>query len=375
MPTYNIPTATVRVVLRTFFLVVIATTSLVADHVLAKLSKIRVFRREGIPVPDALGTPGNLGLLTTALKLRAFPRGRFGFALTAFIFLLNKGADLSTAYFVVSRDVPSRCSFDRGLVVDDNYPDTFSDWNGTPFAVLQTAQRTALNNGCKYGVYKKVNSVVNFCPDDNDTLGTWTCSYVTNNLTYSSGTKNSTIVGDLVSRGLLDEHWQFSSSYRVGTGQFNHMAAWSTNATQDPAGSPWAVRAVIQTDYELGAEMQFDALECAVDAPGAKNTLSSMSSIYNINTWGLVMQGSMYNGADTPAVSNVPDQLAMLLNTMVMVSGGNNNLNSAPAADDDQTQGCLSTGASRRCPRRRHPGGLEALPCRVPPWPQCHRSV
>ena len=190
-----------------------------------------------------------------------------------------------------------------------------------------------------------MNSAVNFCPDDSDTLGTWTCSYVTNNLTYSSETKNSTVVGDLVSRGLLDEHWQFSSSYRVGTSQFNHMAAWSTNATQDPAGSPWAVRAVIQTDYELGAEMQFDALECTVDAPGAKNTLSSMSSIYNINTWGLVMQGSMYNGADTPAVTNVPDQLAMLLNTMVMVSGGNNNLNSAPAADDDQTQGCLSTVA------------------------------
>ncbi len=241
--------------------------------------------------------------------------------------------------------MPSRCSFGRGLVVDDNSPNTFADWNGTPFTDLQTAQRTALNNGCKYGVYKKVNSAVNFCPDSSDTLGTWTCSYVMNNITYSSGTKNSTILEDLVSRGFLDQEWQFSSSYRVETGQFNHLTAWSTDATQDPAGSPWTVRAVIQTDYELGAEMQFNALECTVDAPGARNTIISMSSIYDIKNWGLVMQGLMYNGADTPAVSNVPDQLAMLLNTMVMISGGNNNLNSAPAADDDQNQGCLSTVA------------------------------
>ncbi len=60
MPTYNIPTATVRVVLRAFFLLFIATAGFVADHLLAKLSKIRVFRRENIPLPDALGTAGGL---------------------------------------------------------------------------------------------------------------------------------------------------------------------------------------------------------------------------------------------------------------------------------------------------------------------------
>jgi len=53
----------------------------------------------------------------------------------------------------------------------------------------------------------------------------------------------------------------------------------------------------------------------------------------------------MYYGTGTPAVDDPGAELAMLLNTMVMVYGGNNMLLSVPAPDADQTQGCIVMAA------------------------------
>jgi hypothetical protein len=52
-------------------------------------------------------------------------------------------------------------------------------------------------------------------------------------------------------------------------------------------------------------------------------------------------QGPMYYGTGTPVVQDPEQELAMLLNTMVMVYGGNNMLLSVPAPNADQTQGCI----------------------------------
>lgn len=52
-----------------------------------------------------------------------------------------------------------------------------------------------------------------------------------------------------------------------------------------------------------------------------------------------------YYGSLTPAVKYPEKELAMLLNTMVMVYGGNNILLFVPAPDADQTQGCIVMAA------------------------------
>jgi hypothetical protein len=49
----------------------------------------------------------------------------------------------------------------------------------------------------------------------------------------------------------------------------------------------------------------------------------------------------MYYGTGTPVVQDPEQELAILLNTMVMVQGGNNILLSIPAFNADQTQGCI----------------------------------
>jgi hypothetical protein len=54
----------------------------------------------------------------------------------------------------------------------------------------------------------------------------------------------------------------------------------------------------------------------------------------------------MFYGLGTPAVDDPGQELAMLLNTMVMVYGGNNILLSIPDLDVHQTQGCIVMAAN-----------------------------
>jgi hypothetical protein len=56
----------------------------------------------------------------------------------------------------------------------------------------------------------------------------------------------------------------------------------------------------------------------------------------------MAFQGLMYYGTGTPVVVDPEAELAMLLNTMVMIQGGNNILLSVPALGEDQTQGCIA---------------------------------
>jgi hypothetical protein len=78
-----------------------------------------------------------------------------------------------------------------------------------------------------------------------------------------------------------------------------------------------------------------------MNAPPVETIQSQMWSSSALNVWLLAFQGLMYYGSLTPVVEDPGKELAMLLNTMVMVYGGNNILLSVPASDADNTQGCI----------------------------------
>ncbi|KAH7136327.1 hypothetical protein EDB81DRAFT_844386 [Dactylonectria macrodidyma] len=241
-----------------------------------------------------------------------------------------------TNYLVVGQRIHARCPFDLGLVFNDLKPNRFSQWNGRPLSFLQNAQLFAVNNSCEYGIYKQVNSVTSFCPDNTDIIGSW-----------KSGTANVTIVNDLYERGALyDIHFfeQSTTTNLLGS-SFNHLVAWSTSASEDSDGTDWDVLVAVQTNWQRDQPVQMDTLKCTLDAPGARNTRQKMASLYNLRHWVATFQSLMYYGTNTPAVNNVTDELAMLLNTMVMISGGGNYLLAKPLAGGDRTQGCIKVVA------------------------------
>lgn len=340
-----VSTATVRVLLRVYFIVFIAATAWISKIALHMLAKIIVARRRTVSATSAIGSLDGLDLVLTSFRLRRLAGGTVGFSILLLLFLLGKAADVLTAYLVVSKPVKHRCWFGQGLVFNDSVPNVYSQVNGRPVAVLQNAQIFAVNNTCPYGIYKKVNLDPSFCPDDKDIIGSWKCE-TTASLTLPAGTSNVTIINDLVSKKMLHTNWFDEYSGNTGAGSnTNHLVVWSTSAAANSDGSDWGVLAAVQKNWEPDEPVQLEALKCTMNAPGATNTARSMASLYDLKIWAPTFQGLMYWGTNTPAVNNVADQLAMLLNTMVMISGGRNYLLATPGVRQDQTQGCVKPAA------------------------------
>lgn len=116
---------------------------------------------------------------------------------------------------------------------------------------------------------------------------------------------------------------------------------WSSSATSDESDTVWDVRAAVQTNASPWDNTVMLPLSCSMNAPTVENIQSQMWSISALNMWRLAFQGLMYYGTGTPVVQDPEQELAMLLNTMIMVYGGNNILLNSPAVDADQTQGCI----------------------------------
>jgi hypothetical protein len=342
----SITTAEVRVVLRVYFLVVLALAGFFVRRVLHGRNKLRILGGDSILATRALNSLDGLDLLLASLKLRALPSGTFGFSFLLFLFVLGKAADLLTSYLVVNHLIQSRCSFGQGLVFDDGTKLAMPPFNGRPFQVVQNAQLLAVNNSCPYGIYKKLNTDISFCPEKRDILGSWNCNIVNDQTpkSYAAGTNSSDIAEDMIQKGLIYDNGYVEQT-QWSSGFVNHLVIWSTSASLDSDGSLWSVKAAIETTYRAEDDIQLTPLTCSVSASGAEQTVKDMASGTTLKAWAPTFQGLMYNGFNTTAIQDVEDALAILLNTMAMISGGNNYLLSEPEAGQDKTQGCLVKAA------------------------------
>ncbi|KAG4266935.1 hypothetical protein FPRO04_04547 [Fusarium proliferatum] len=216
-------------------------------------------------------------------------------------------------------------------------------FNGRPFQVVQNAQLLAVNNSCPYGIYKKLNTDSSFCPEKRDILGSWNCNIANDQTPQSwpSGTNSSDIARDMNQKGLIYDNGYVEQT-QWSSGFVNHLVIWSTSATLDSDGSLWSVKAAVETTYKSEDDIQLTPLTCSVSASGAEQTIKDMASGTTLKEWVPTFQGLMYNGFNTSAIQDVQDALAILLNTMTMISGGNNYLLAEPGAGQDKTRGCLA---------------------------------
>jgi hypothetical protein len=165
-------------------------------------------------------------------------------------------------------------------------------------------------------------------------------------VTYPAGTSIAEIIlPGFISRGLLYSNVNSWESSRLRD-SYAHLVIWGSSATSNDDDSSWDVRAAIQTNSSPDPaldEVVMLPLFCSMDAPIAETIVSQMNSPEVLFNWVPTFQGLMYYGALTPVVHDPEQELAMLLNTMAMVYGGNNMLLSSPALNADQTQGCIIT--------------------------------
>jgi len=209
--------------------------------------------------------------------------------------------------------------------------------------VVHNSQYFASNNSCPYGIYNKVNRDTNFCPQDQDILGTWLCSNGSP-ITYTAGYPVEEIAADFLNKGLLYTNASLEKS--AFGDYYDHFVMWSSSAESDTSDAVWNVLAAVQTNAWPTDPVVMLPLSCSMNASNAETIQSQMESITALQVWKLSFQGLMFYGSGTPAVDDPGQELAMLLNTMVMVYGGNNILLSIPDLDADQTQGCIVMAAN-----------------------------
>ncbi|RHZ46076.1 uncharacterized protein CDV56_104519 [Aspergillus thermomutatus] len=333
-----------RLVLRVYFLIFVSLIAWLTDRVLQSRAKLQIVRKGSIRVHRTLGWLQGFQLVKSVYDLRQLPGGKLGYTVMVILFALSKVTDLLTTTFVVQVEVKSRCLFGQGLVLNTTGPflTAAPPSNGIPYIVAHNAQYFSLNNTCPVGIYAKVNQDINFCPGTQDILGSWVCS--TNaTRTYSAAYNQQALATDLIQQGLLypspaAEYSGFADGY------YNHLVLWSSSAglTSDNSSDAWNVRAAIQTNASpFDDNVTMLALSCAMDAAPAETIARAMNSTAALANWRATFQGLMYYGTGTPSVSDPERELAILLNTMTMVQGGDNILLSFPALDADQTQGCI----------------------------------
>jgi hypothetical protein len=239
-----------RLVLRVYFIVMIAATAWLAEKCLQSRAKLQVMRTRSVPVYRVLGWIQGFDLLKAVLTLRQLPGGKVGYLAMVLIFALSKLADLITTTLVQQVPFQSRCAFGEGLVLNQTGPALFlyPPVNGAPFIVAHNSQYFSLNNSCLYGIYNKVNRNINFCPEDQDIISTWSC-YSGSTLSYPAGYSLDAIAADFQSQNLL--YSDISDTYTKFGSYYNHFVMWGSSATSDAVGTSWDVRAAVQTMTHL----------------------------------------------------------------------------------------------------------------------------
>jgi hypothetical protein len=125
----------VRLVLRIYFIVVMAVLAWLAEKVLYSRAKLQVVKNRSVPVNRVLGWIQGFDLLKAVWALRQLPGGKLGYLAMVLVFSLSKLADLITTSLVQQVPIQSRCDFVDGLVFNETGPAlfTFPPANGAPY--------------------------------------------------------------------------------------------------------------------------------------------------------------------------------------------------------------------------------------------------
>lgn len=273
MLTRAISSTAVRLLFRVLFTIFFLYLGIVGNHCNKLAIKLRLLCHGKISVPEAAGWLQAPNIIDPIWHMRRIPNIKW-WSLMAVIAVLSKLTDLATQT-VRQALLSGFCNFDSmgtGMVVSTTGFDTFQTppVNGRASFVAANAQLTSINNGCSQGIYKKVNSDPYFCAAESDLLGSWNCSAVGEDITYTYDQYTvDDVQTDLLAKGLLygPNYAGEVTNNKNDAYKWTHLVVWSTS-TPDDSKQAFSVKAAIDMTATETDDKVMHSMYCTMNAPG-----------------------------------------------------------------------------------------------------------
>jgi hypothetical protein len=242
------PSAHVRIALRAYFTWLLLLLGLIGDRCCAMRVKLRLYRHQLVSIPQMTGWLSGTHAAAALVSLRASPAGWLG-PIMLVASILGIVCDLAVSGLVVTTDVVSRCPFNTtGMytTLSDAHFNLYvgTDSAGTLFNIITQGQATSRLNGGVDGIFKKVNTDINFRPDSRDIAGRWVYNATGEENSFPADTNVTDIARLMQERGLLFNQSGSLSDELDGQSGTNALFIWTASQGDYPT-KPWQVRAAV----------------------------------------------------------------------------------------------------------------------------------
>jgi hypothetical protein len=257
----------VRLVFRIIFTTLFLYLSFVGTLCNQFARKRQLLRNGRIRIIETAGWLDLGGLFDGLRNIRRVPHVKWWLAMLA-VAVLSMLTDFATTA-VQQKYINGFCEFGTGMVLATSGSEAFfaPPSNGRPVFVAGTAQTTSHTNGCPEGIYRKVNSNQHFCAAQSDSLGSWACKSVGDDVTYEYGKYTyKEIAHDLIEKGLLYPATVTGETKTPNPHRFSHLVAWSTSS-YDESNDLWNVKASVDLSAHNTDDKVMHSMHCAMNAP------------------------------------------------------------------------------------------------------------
>ena len=334
------PSSYLRLFFTIYFVLIFLLINWIGNKCSVSHVKVQLLKRKYVRLIEMTGWLSPDGLFGAILEFKTLPA-------TLLTILMIVSGILSTishpiATTLINTEVANaHCPFGTGLVVNPT-PDNITQVppnSAQPYYVVAQAQMTSQANGGQRGIYAKVNRSLNFSADANDVIGQWTCQQNPVQTVYPNDTSVQDLVTAIQKAGLVYGANPPNCSGSLGLQGYSHTVILDSSVA-DYAFAPFDVRASICTTGNGSDPKIMESFECIASPATIGNILSIILARSTMDSWCKVVESVVYDGRYALASNNTGALLEEVLNSMVMVAGGNDYLHNTTATTE--TQGCLA---------------------------------
>jgi hypothetical protein len=360
---FNSTSATVRLVLRVYFNVVLLLLGLIGDQCCKNRSRLRLLRNRPLEITQTTGWLRGTSAAYAMYSMRRSPAGWLGFVMIlAGIFWLV--ADLVVSGLVVPVNVVDRCLFNITgpyEMATTNY--TFGPFSiapvGTLFDIVTKAQKTSKANGGLTGIFNKTNTDPLFRADAHDIIGRWECQQVGRDSTYPFDASLESMFDDLQTQGLMYQYATACPTSYIGKNAYIQVLGWSSSVgdwadnltgtpseiINSPESHPWNVLTAVEMSTDSGKDRIMRSFNCTMNAPTIEHILGKLQGPRTLDSFCMNLKSNIYGyfTDGVPPVPDLSDAIGSTLDTvMMMASAQGAGVNKPGQHPPDPTQGCLA---------------------------------
>ncbi|KAH6974950.1 hypothetical protein BKA56DRAFT_618475 [Ilyonectria sp. MPI-CAGE-AT-0026] len=345
----NISSATVRVVLRAYFTIVLLLLGIFGQKCCGKRVQLRIIAGRQFNLTHMTGWLSWADTALVAWSQKCIPAGWLGYVmiLSALIWTVS---DLAVSGLVVTVSIVTRCPFNTTGIYTVTQSQIHSGLTtaqvspfGPVYRMINQARLTSMNNGGLGGIYKKVNGDNHFRADPRDIWGQWRCQDMKEDTTYRGNiTDIHPTFTSLQSSGLIFTENSYACYQVFPNNTIGTPVIWSVSEP-DVSARPWNFRAAIDSTLDPTVDQLYKIYECKMDAPSLLGILAQTSTSWSRSAWCNELRENLYPPSGTIAtVAADPGAVIEAILDAVVVQGATNWSITSITEIGDPTQGCLA---------------------------------